>query len=52
MSAVDEAGDHLIEYRFGEVVIRPNASTIPHIEIVAAISWRWLSSYFDAPAAV
>jgi hypothetical protein len=52
MSAVDEAGDHLIEYRFGEVVIRPNASSIPHIEIVAAISMQWLSSYFDAPSGI
>jgi hypothetical protein len=53
MSAVDAAGNHLIEYRWvefnpvvSEIVIRPSALAIPNIEIIAAISVGWLHSFF------
>ena len=57
MSAVDEAGNHLIEYRFGqvkpivtEVVIHPSALAIPHIEVIAAISLHLLETINDHPS--
>jgi hypothetical protein len=57
MSAVDEAGNHLIEYRWGqfkptvtEVVIHPSAIAIPHIEVVAAISLSLLERILEHPS--
>jgi hypothetical protein len=52
MSAVDESGTGLIQYRFErpkpvEMVIRPAAQTIPGVEILAAVSSTYLPSYFE-----
>ncbi len=60
MSAIDESGDSLIQYRLDwikdhlsqithriDIVISPRAPAIPHIELVAAVSWSWLLSYHE-----
>lgn len=59
MSAVDESGNTLIQYRISswerkgifpcpvtEVVLCPIASTIPQIELLVAVSSKWLFNYF------
>jgi hypothetical protein len=57
MSAVDEEGNHLIEYRWEqfkptvtEVVIHSSTLAIPHIEIIAAISLRLLETLNEHPS--
>ncbi len=60
MSAIDESGNSLIQYRrtsykpephfdrwgWTEVVIDPAASTIPQIELLVLVSSPWLFTYF------
>jgi len=61
MSAIDESGNSLIDYRFvpsarpslldsyawTEAVISPTAMTIPHIELLVAVSSPFLHGYFQ-----
>jgi len=62
MSAIDESGTSLIEYRlvrskrqsrfdyFGwtEVTVSPTAQAIPHIDLVIAVSRQFLWNYFQS----
>ena len=62
MSAIDDSGNRLFEYRtfraqrtsrsdlFGwaEIVVNPAALTIPHIELVIAVSRQFLFGYFQS----
>lgn len=61
MSAIDESGNSLIEYRlvpskrqshfdrFGwtEVVVSPTAETMPHIELLISVSRQFLWGFFQ-----
>jgi hypothetical protein len=57
MSAMDDAGNSLVEYRpvrgtnnvYVDAVINPNALTVPQIELLVAVSARFLNSYFIHP---
>lgn len=56
MSAVDRLGNHVIEYRSTkrqsklttEIVISPNALTIPQIQLLAFVSSRLLFDFFQS----
>jgi hypothetical protein len=56
MSAIDDSGNSLVEYRnrgalaFPDAVINPNALTVPQIELLVAVSARLLSDYFRHPS--
>ncbi len=60
MSAIDESGNSLVDYRlvpsqFGsdawtEAVISPKAMTLPHIELLVAVSSPFLLEYFQPDA--
>jgi hypothetical protein len=56
MSAIDKSGNNLIEYRSiiresmltTEIVIGPNASTIPYVYLLVAVSSRLIFNFFDS----
>jgi hypothetical protein len=57
MSATDESGNSLVEYRTVrgtnnlavEAVISPNALTVPQVDLLIAVSTRFVFSYFIHP---
>jgi hypothetical protein len=57
MSAVDDSGHSLVEYRrrheslLGvDAVINPNALTVPHIELLVAVTAQLFNGYFSHPS--
>jgi len=57
MSAIDDSGNSLVEYRpvrgtnnlAVDAVINPNALTVPHMELLVAVSARLVFGYFIHP---